>query len=78
MEFYCPYCHSPIYSRKSKICGVCEKPLPENILLTAAQIKSLKQEMTKDDKEVKDFNRQLDDLGPHDHHGGIGGGIAGL
>ncbi len=28
--------------------------------------------MEKEEKEAKEFGRQMDDLGPHDRHGGIG------
>jgi hypothetical protein len=77
MDFRCPHCQSPIYSRKHKICGVCEKPLPENVLLSKAQIQLLKDQLAKEEKEAKAFNRQLDDVGPHDHGGDIGN-IAGF
>jgi hypothetical protein len=73
MEFRCPYCNSPIYSRKNKICGVCEKPLPAELLFTDAQVKSLKEEMDQEEKQAKEFDQQMNDVGPHDGHRGIGG-----
>ena len=76
MEFRCPYCHSPIYSRKNKICGVCEKPLPEELLFSDQQVADLKKQMDQEEKELKQFKQQMDDLGPHEGGGGIGG-IAG-
>ncbi len=71
MEFRCPYCHAPIYSRKLKICGVCEKPLPKELLMSDEQIAFLKKEVDQEEKRAKDFGQQLKDLGPHD--GGMGG-----
>jgi hypothetical protein len=71
MEFRCPYCNSPIYSRKNKICGVCEKSLPPELLLNDAQIKSLKEEMAKEEKETRQFKKQMNDLGSHSHGGGF-------
>ena len=75
MEFRCPYCHAPIYSRSHKICGVCEKPLPESLLLSDAQVAELKKEMAEEEKRAKEFNPPIQ----HDS-GGMGGigGIAGL
>jgi hypothetical protein len=71
MEFRCPYCQAPIYSRKNKICGVCEKLLPKELLMNDAEIAFWKQEMDKEEKEAKDFGQQLKDLGPHDHGTGL-------
>jgi hypothetical protein len=31
----CPECHSVIYSRRHRLCGVCSHPLPEHLLFTA-------------------------------------------
>jgi predicted amidophosphoribosyltransferase len=73
MEFRCPYCQAPIYSRKNKICGVCEKPLPKELLMSDEQIAFWKNEMDQEEKQTKEFKQQLDDVGPHDGHGGIGG-----
>ena len=73
MEFRCPHCQSPIYSRKLKICGVCEQPLPPELLFSDEQVKKLKEETAKEEKRAKEFNQQLNDVGPHDNSGGIGG-----
>jgi|GEM_PF-2477103 len=73
MEFRCPNCQAPIYSRKLKICGVCEKPLPKELLMNDAEIAFWKKQMDKEEKEAKDFGRQINDIGSHDGHGGVGG-----
>ena len=70
MEFRCPYCHSPIYSRKNKVCGVCEKLLPPELLLSDEQAAALKKEMDAEEKREKEFFQQLHDLGEH-HRGGV-------
>jgi hypothetical protein len=59
MEFRCPYCNSPIYSRKNKICGVCEKPLPAGLLLTDDQVKFLNEQVGQEEKRTKEFNPEI-------------------
>jgi predicted amidophosphoribosyltransferase len=56
MEFRCPNCNAPIYSRKNKICGVCEKPLPEELLLNDEQIALLKKQMEQEEKRANEFH----------------------
>lgn len=46
-ERRCPHCHSIIYSRRHRVCGVCCKPLPAACTFTeneSAQVASLLQE----------------------------------
>jgi predicted amidophosphoribosyltransferase len=59
MEFRCPNCNSPIYSRKNKICGVCEKPLPKELLLSDEQVEFLKKQMEQEEKQAKEFNPDI-------------------
>jgi predicted amidophosphoribosyltransferase len=66
MELFCPNCKSPIYSRKLKICGVCEKPLPKEFWMNDAEKNFWKTEMDKEEKEAKGFGQQLKDLGPRE------------
>ena len=66
MEFRCPNCQSPIYSRKNKICGVCEKPLPKELLFSEAEIASLKRQMEQEEKRAKEFNLPKQDSGGFD------------
>jgi uncharacterized Zn finger protein (UPF0148 family) len=73
MELFCPYCKAPIYSRKNKVCGVCEKPLPKEFLMSDAEKTYWKNEMDQEEKRTKEFEQQMDDLGPHGGHGGMGG-----
>jgi predicted amidophosphoribosyltransferase len=68
MEFRCPYCQAPIYSRKNKICGVCEKPLPEEFLFSDQQVADLKKQMDAEEKQTKEFKQQIDDFGDHSKH----------
>jgi hypothetical protein len=70
MEFRCPYCQSPIYSRKNKICGVCEKPLPKELLMNDAEIAFWKKEMEEEEKRTKEFKQQIDDVSPHEGYAG--------
>jgi hypothetical protein len=77
MEFRCPNCHSLVYSGKNKICGVCEKPLPKKLLMSAAEIIFWKKEMDQEEKREKEYRQQINDLGSHNRHGDIAG-IAGF
>ncbi len=63
MEFRCPHCHAPIYSRKLKICGVCEQPLPKELLMNDAEIAFWKKEMDQEEKRAKKFNPKFHDAG---------------
>jgi predicted amidophosphoribosyltransferase len=56
MEFRCPHCQAPIYSRKNKICGVCEKPLPKELLLSDEQVAFLKKQIAKEEKKANEFH----------------------
>ena len=56
MQFICPHCQSPVYSRKNKICGVCEKLLPAELLLTEKQVLILKKQDEQMEKRAKEFN----------------------
>ncbi|MGA2240920.1 MAG: hypothetical protein ABSH11_02635 [Verrucomicrobiota bacterium] len=71
MEFRCQFCHSPIYSRKNKICGVCEKPLPKELLLSDEQVATLKKQMDQEEKRAKEFNPEI-------QHGHGMGGMPGI
>jgi len=71
MEFRCPNCNAPVYSRKNKICGVCERPLPEEFWMSDSEKAFWKNEMDQEEKRAKDFGQQMKDLGPHDHGGTI-------
>jgi uncharacterized Zn finger protein (UPF0148 family) len=55
MEFRCPHCQAPIYSRKNKFCGVCEKPLPDELLLSDEQVAFLKKQEEQQEKRAKEF-----------------------
>jgi hypothetical protein len=69
MEFRCPHCQSPIYSRKNRICGVCEKPLPEELLLSDEQVAALKKQEDQMEKQAKEFKQQLHDIADHSQGG---------
>jgi hypothetical protein len=59
MEFRCPHCNAPIYSRKNKICGVCEKPVPPELLLSDKQIAILKKQDEQMEKRAREFNPEI-------------------
>ena len=63
MEFRCPHCNAPIYSRKTKICGVCEKPVPSELLLSDKQIEILKKQDEQMEKRAKEFHLPDTDYG---------------
>lgn len=37
MEVHCPACGAVIYSRRGKLCGVCNAHLPEQLRITGEQ-----------------------------------------
>ncbi len=39
----CPECHSIVYSRRHRLCGVCNQPLPEHLLFTAMEAQRVEQ-----------------------------------
>jgi len=55
MQFRCPHCQAPAYSRKNKICGVCEKPLPAELLLSEKQAAFLRRQDEQMEKRAKEF-----------------------
>ncbi len=59
MEFRCPNCNAPINSRKLKICGVCEKPVPPELLLSDKQIAILKKQDEQMEKRAREFNPEI-------------------
>ncbi len=63
MQFLCPHCQAPIYSRKQKICGVCEKSLPPELLLSEKQIAILKKQDEQMEKRAKEFQLPDSDYG---------------
>ncbi len=38
MAYHCPACIRAILSRRNKLCSFCGKPLPAELLFTAAEI----------------------------------------
>ncbi|MEI9866065.1 MAG: hypothetical protein WDN00_16230 [Limisphaerales bacterium] len=63
MEFRCPNCQSLIYSRKNKICGLCEKLLPKELLFSDEAIAALKRQMEQEEKRAKESNLPKRDSG---------------
>ena len=39
----CPECHSIVYSRRHRLCGVCNHPLPENLLFSVNEARRIQQ-----------------------------------
>jgi len=56
MEFRYPHCQAPIYRRKQKICGVCEKSLPPEMLWSENQIAFLKKPEEQREKQAKNID----------------------
>ena len=78
MEFRCPNCKSPIYSRSQKICGVCETSLPKELLFSDQQVADLKKQMKEEEKRAKEFNPEIQHGGHYYGTGGLGGGAGGI
>jgi uncharacterized Zn finger protein (UPF0148 family) len=41
MAFHCPHCKTVVLSRRNTLCSTCHKPLPADILFTAAQVEEI-------------------------------------
>jgi len=69
MEFRCPHCQSPIYDRKNKICSVCGRILPAELLLSEKQIAVLKKQDEEIEKRAKEFKfpKQWTEIDPGTH-----------
>ena len=39
----CPHCESIVYSRRTKLCGVCSQVLPHTLLFDAAEAEKIEQ-----------------------------------
>jgi hypothetical protein len=39
----CPQCRSIIYSRRHRLCGVCNQPLPEHLLFSIVEAQRVEQ-----------------------------------
>jgi hypothetical protein len=56
MEYRCPKCNSPIYSRKNKLCGKCGSILPEELLFNAKQTKFIEGQIQDSNIKRRDFH----------------------
>jgi hypothetical protein len=41
MAYHCPACDRAILSRRDKLCSFCGKPLPAELLFTAAEVEAI-------------------------------------
>lgn len=60
----CPHCESIIYSRRSPICGVCARPLPDVLLFSPTESRRVTQLLQTEKQRhrawmSKSFNRGL-------------------
>jgi hypothetical protein len=62
MELHCPECGSIVYSRRSRRCGVCAKPLPESFQFPpeeAALLEADLREARRDLKHAVEENKRI-------------------
>lgn len=74
MELKCPHCGSVIYSRKNKLCGVCERPLPEELLFSDAVVEKINQEIQEIHRQRKEDCKKEEEK--EKYGGGDASGIA--
>jgi hypothetical protein len=48
LQARCPHCNSIIYSRRHKLCGVCNEHLPESCLFDDLQARNVEETMQED------------------------------
>jgi len=73
MELKCPHCGSVIYSRKNKLCGVCEEPLPADLLFSDTVAKKVDQEMQQINRKREEDRKKEEE--ERRHGGGDASGI---
>jgi hypothetical protein len=44
MAYHCPACSRKLLSRRTKLCGYCQSPLPAELLFTPAQVEEIEAE----------------------------------
>lgn len=44
MKLVCPSCSRPILSRRNKLCGFCQEPLPTELVFTPEQVAAIEAE----------------------------------
>lgn len=63
MAFYCPNCNAQIVNRKITKCMNCFNDLPEDLLFTAEQLRAVKENNAKAQRDYKKaFNDNLNEL----------------
>lgn len=66
MAYHCPTCRRTILSRRNKLCGFCGKPIPQELLFTAAEVevieaaerKRAEASRLRDEERVKEATRR--------------------
>ncbi len=66
MEFKCPKCGSVIYSRSNVLCGSCGEKLPEDLLFSPEQRKTVQKHMTNLKKRAKEAREREKPFGTGD------------
>jgi hypothetical protein len=44
MPYHCPACSRKLLSRRNKLCGFCQSPLPAELLFTPGQVEAIEAE----------------------------------
>lgn len=69
MGKHCPTCGSVIYSRRSKLCGVCSAPLPAVLRLTGEQARTIGDQVKQAEQNIRRMQQEERD-DPRRHAGG--------
>jgi hypothetical protein len=68
MEVHCPACGAILYSRRAKLCGVCNAHLPDEVRITGEQARKIAgqfdQAMESIRKTREDVRTEATDGGP--------------
>jgi len=58
-KYTCPQCKNLLYSRRRKTCQFCGSKLPQELLLTEAQIKKTDAAKKKQIEELDEFRKDM-------------------
>ena len=54
----CPECKSIVYSRRHRLCGVCNQPLPEHLLFTGSEAQRVTRLLEQERQQHRHWLRQ--------------------
>ena len=67
MEVHCPACGAILYSRRAKLCGVCNAHLPDEVRITGEQARKIEGQFA---QALESIRKMREDVQPEATDGG--------